>query len=662
MKLRIVLAGLTFGLVALAAETGAELFQKALAAERAAGNLEEAIKLYQRIAKEFASDRALAAKALVQEGRCYEKLGKDNAVRIYEQVARDYKDQPAPSAAASARLAALKLGERSAGPGGMTQRKIDVPFSTDSAAGLLATDGRRQVYLDAAAGALMIGDLPSKDKRLVFKPKVGDRILAYLASRDLSTVLFYLQRGDGSRQWASVRSDGAGYREYEQHLDSDSSSIPDWSWDNRHAFFCVTDSDGSRQLWRQSMTDGEIRKVPMACGDLNRPSPDGRFIGLSTSFRKKDFDKIFVAPIEGGEPQLVSDNARLIDWTRDGRYLIIASARFGGEAMYLLPVREGRRSGDPILVRYGPCEFGSVNTEGSLICSSTFPGGYYGAWLGTMDPSGRTAEWRELNLRAGGQFSEFSAWSPDSSQFIYHSQVGAGGPNDWVVRRRDLASGEEREVYRGHHRECAWPENSRLICTNSTSLPPIEVFSISLDSGGVESLGEIPGSDGYPFFGGPDGKEIFIARQPREELIRWDIATRQATVVDRLPGLYAPGDSFPRPSEHWVARRNQDKIETRPMAGGEWRALISLPTTHMVFTPDGNWLLFHDVDAAGKHGLFRVSTAGGQRERIGDFPSVGREQGDFHVSPDGRKLLVKSRTDQQVWILENFEPKQTAAR
>ena len=70
MKLRVLIAGLVFGIAALAAESGAELFQKAVTEERASGNLEEAIKLYQRIAKEFASDRPLAAKALVQAARC----------------------------------------------------------------------------------------------------------------------------------------------------------------------------------------------------------------------------------------------------------------------------------------------------------------------------------------------------------------------------------------------------------------------------------------------------------------------------------------------------------------------------------------------------------------------------------------------------------------
>ena len=47
MKLRILIAGLMFGIAALADDSGAELFQKAVTQEQAAGNLEEAIKLYQ---------------------------------------------------------------------------------------------------------------------------------------------------------------------------------------------------------------------------------------------------------------------------------------------------------------------------------------------------------------------------------------------------------------------------------------------------------------------------------------------------------------------------------------------------------------------------------------------------------------------------------------
>jgi tetratricopeptide (TPR) repeat protein len=140
MKQGILLLGLIIG-VALAADTGAELYQKAVVQERAAGNLGEAIKLYQRVAKEFASDRALAAKALVQAARCYEKLGQDKAVKLYEQVARDFGDQRESAATASARLAVLRQGDRGAAPATITQRKIELPYPSNSM-DLFASDGR----------------------------------------------------------------------------------------------------------------------------------------------------------------------------------------------------------------------------------------------------------------------------------------------------------------------------------------------------------------------------------------------------------------------------------------------------------------------------------------------------------------------------------------
>jgi tetratricopeptide (TPR) repeat protein len=192
MKLRILMAGLVFGIAALAADSGAELFQKAVTAERAAGNLEQAIKLYQQVAKEFASDRGLAAKALVAEARCYEKLGQDKAVKIYEQVARDYKDQREPSATAAARLAALR---QPATPT-MTQRKIELPSARTLAIKgslILPTDGQRVVYKDATTGALMISDLAGQDKRVILKPKAGEQIEHIFPSRDFSIVLLGLR-------------------------------------------------------------------------------------------------------------------------------------------------------------------------------------------------------------------------------------------------------------------------------------------------------------------------------------------------------------------------------------------------------------------------------------------------------------------------------------
>jgi len=71
------------------------MYQRAVIQERA-GKLDDAIKPCEKVAYDFASDRPLAAKALVQAARDYEKLGQDKsdrAVRMYEQVERDFSDQ-----------------------------------------------------------------------------------------------------------------------------------------------------------------------------------------------------------------------------------------------------------------------------------------------------------------------------------------------------------------------------------------------------------------------------------------------------------------------------------------------------------------------------------------------------------------------------------------
>src|SRR6516164_875546 len=64
------------GLLAFAAESGMEMYQRAVTQERA-GHMDEAIKLYEKVAHDFASDRGLAAKALLQAARGYEKSGQE---------------------------------------------------------------------------------------------------------------------------------------------------------------------------------------------------------------------------------------------------------------------------------------------------------------------------------------------------------------------------------------------------------------------------------------------------------------------------------------------------------------------------------------------------------------------------------------------------------
>jgi hypothetical protein len=89
----------------LAAQNPQELYNQALVQERAAGNLQQAIQLYRRVAQESVSDRGLAAQALMSAARAYEKLGQPEAGRgLYAEVVRTYPEQRTVVADASRRL------------------------------------------------------------------------------------------------------------------------------------------------------------------------------------------------------------------------------------------------------------------------------------------------------------------------------------------------------------------------------------------------------------------------------------------------------------------------------------------------------------------------------------------------------------------------------
>jgi Tol biopolymer transport system component len=108
-------------------------------------------------------------------------------------------------------------------------------------------------------------------------------------------------------------------------------------------------------------------------------------------------------------------------------------------------------------------------------------------------------------------------------------------------------------------------------------------------------------------------------------------------------------------------------VEIRPTPAGEWRHLVSLnadqPIWNFSYSLDHKWIYYGDKDSAGKDSLFRISLAGGQPERLGEFP-FQYLLGEIQISPDGRSILLYSLYSRgnETWLLENFEPKEGVAR
>jgi hypothetical protein len=668
MKQRILLSGLLCSIALVAADNGAELFQKAVTQEQAAGNLPEAIRLYQQVAKDYASNRPLAAKALIQAARCYEKLGEDKATKLYEEVARDFSDQLELANAARTKLAAMRQSIAVT----MTARRMD--NGNPGFGRFMIGDGQRSFF--AADGyKLMVSGAAGTNQRVIHSFRPDHNWKDAVISRDLSTIL--LQEGPlgGPVSLALIKSDGTGRREFGQT--GERVWPADWSWDNRTVVLAEGEADGGARLVKLTVADGkqEVLRKDSTGIEVVRFSPDGRFIAFTEG--PAGSTNILVVPSTGGEPAVVSKGAGLLDWTHDGRYLAINGGRPDARALYLLPMKDGRAAGEPVFVRSGSIEWGMTLASGALAYRLISPPSGATVLIGSLAADGHVENWKPLELNSGRATESYPDWSPDGRQIVYNSITEDSNQRVVSVRLHDVITGDDRVLFRTNARTyqfCAWASHRpKIFCTIATS-GAMDVLEIDSQSGIAEKLGSVEGSAPLQYVSPDDSAlHLFVGGK---RLVRWDIETHEMTPLG--DGLFVSPDgkwiwTGGRPTEPQADPALQYTLQIRPVSSPEWTRVgyfkmqlwQQLNVVHVTFSFDSAWFYYHATDAAGKDALFRVSTAGGDPVRLGDFPSH-TVYGTLKLTRDGRRALVvapdAATQRSEVWLLENFEPKQPATK
>src|SRR6186713_2960340 len=116
-----------------AMQNGNDLYQQGLARETA-GDIRGAIQIFERIVRDFPSNRSLIARALLQLGHSSDLLGQDQR-KYYDRVIREFADQAEAAAEARKRLAALDASR----PTAVTARRVNAPAHPTSS---ITADGR----------------------------------------------------------------------------------------------------------------------------------------------------------------------------------------------------------------------------------------------------------------------------------------------------------------------------------------------------------------------------------------------------------------------------------------------------------------------------------------------------------------------------------------
>jgi Tol biopolymer transport system component len=623
---------LTGGMSFTSAQQGTAEAEKLLASghHKAAidGDLKGAIEEYRKAVAAAASNRALAAQALLRMAECHQKLGDAEAQAIYQRLAREYADQKDIAAIARARLGvettAVAAGDRAV----WTGPKVDV-------FGQVSPDGRYITYVDWGGDQNLIAhDLMTNTDRplTVTGPSVGFSQFAEYStiSRDGRQVAYAWLNDKGRYDLRIVPLMGKAPsqpRVFFAGVDGMSIGPKDWSPDGRFVAVNIRRQDGTGQIGIVTILDGSLRvlrSVHWRGANKILFSPDGRFLAYDLPADGDEAQRhVHVMAVDAStESGVVVHASRnfVMAWAPDGRHLLFASDRTGETGLWAQPMAHGKPSGAAVLLR--------PNIASSISLGLTASG--------TMHVyRGRSANYVQvasLDLAAARVEP-----LPGSVQRF----VGAGGGPSWSPDGKYLA-----------YRTC--DTQPRAVCT--IEIATMETGQTRRLRPMLSYLGDPRWSkDGRSFL--TDGTDV----KGRRALYRIDAETGDLSFIHERPGAIVQWS----PDERTIYYRLGGSIIERTLATGAERVLFRERargnSISIKVSPDGKHIA--SIEVAGDiRTLFLIPIAGGSPQELWRTnPPESADGFALEWTPDSQALLVSKSWDsrrRERWLLPVAAPSQ----
>ncbi len=680
------------------AQSGYDLFQKGLVKERAEGKLEEAIAIYRQVVQKYKADRALMAKALVEMGQCYEKLGQGEAQKAYEQVVREYADQPEQAKIATARLAALSSTEVKS-----KFTKIRVPTKLPRLTEMaLSPDGQQLAYVAEGDVWLLPVHGPSDPaiagapRRLTNAGRVWSSAHGTCWSQDGKWISFQAwerlpEGGEEPFIFMVSAIDGELKR-----IQPELKNYVDTYWD--HGLSLSPDAFSlAYTTWKQDQkaTQRCIYLTPTKGGAakcLTPPtsrepafSPDGTkiaYVGLKEiegrSPEKPDGRQIWVTQVKEGTPHLIYEMAtpgrvRCPIWSPDSTHLIflVGPENDDESQLMIVPInQDGGTAASPVKIDLPQKTgsqlpgWGSDNKIGLIFNSPEITALY------TVPITGGKA------VQMTSHAAYMPSWTPDGKR-IYFGGFTEKDPHTYLEYIPASGGKTVRIPIQSAHTFAislpvggisVSPDGKKVLFNGfyhpSKEYGPSRLFTVPIDGGELTEI-----STGMPWAyqpgWSPDGKSIvFLGGEevPNKNDFVYSIYTmpleggkpRQiastAEKVARTAGLaWSPdGKSIAYYSE-------DDKLKLVPAGGGPSKVLVEglkgyRKDSGLVWSPNGRELAYISSER-----IYRLNLETGKSEQ------VPTGLADAHLmqmswSPDGKTMAFSALQggDPELWLMEDF--------
>jgi len=655
--------------------SAAARLEAAIKKEVVDGDLKTAIDLYRKLAQ--GGDRAVAAKALLRMGQCYEKQGDADvkeARKAYEQVVTEFGDQAAAAAEARTKLAALAGTAGAAGGSTMTTRRVWTGPGVDND-GHVSPDGRFLSFTDWWAGSnLAIHDLATGQNRHVTRTSSTEEVSESVVSPDSTQIAYNWLNTEGFEELRIVGVDGGNPRVvYSDKAHISRISPIAWSPDGTYVLVSLRRTDDTQELTLVRTADGSTRLVREGSVGQAVFAPDGRYIAYGLKGNISLFDmQTYRESVLSEEPSI----RNVLGWSPDGRHILFSSDRSGSVDAWLIATAGGRAQGEPTFVK---------KDIGGTPLGLTRSGAFYYAVANQV----QDVQIAELDPASGAVVSAPRAasprwigatrapdWSPNGRLLAY--LLSRGSKTGVVIRSTE--TGQERELPVGDGRfgglVLRWlPDGKGIVVAGSEQGKPA-LLRIDAESGQVTPLMPIPAAiSGFPRFDvSPDGRTIFYFVPDPLDVIRFrlvarDLKSGNETVISERKGIFSVGVA--PDGRQLVVSTQEEKFQVvfvMPATGGEARELVRIDAAEANYrvppswTPDGRYVVFprgQNGSGTRRVQIWRIAAEGGVPQRLG---LTVDELWWLRVHPDGRRVAIGAwKNNIEIWALENFLPKAAAA-
>jgi len=681
------------------------LYQEGIFQMEAMGDFSAAIELFEKLVSEHPENKPLASRALLMAGRCHEKLGQEEAEKAYNRILEEYSDQREIVNEARTRLMALPQLARLAEHTGMLTRKVwqglDGCYRVNPSPNL-----KYIAFRERLSGNLAILEPETgKTRRLTNKEYGlywGERANFPVFSPDGKVIAYTWYDKDlvcGLRLFDMESSKIRVLLENEDFLRLQAF---EWSPDGKAIVLLIKTVDKELMLCLYRIEEDTLTQLKSFDEHFSPVkiafSPNGRYIAYDHyGSSNRNYRSIFTIDLEYNKVyELVTHPSEnfVCGWSPDGSQLVFISNRTGVNAIWTIPVSEGKTAGSPQMLK---TDISLAVTPISLTESGSF---YYGIDSGGRDvftatfnpddpepfgqPSGISRRYQGSNRAAAwsgdGRFIAFTASREQRKIYFSNAIVildtETGRERDFILDAGPVAD------------NISWSPDDEFVAFRSSYLKNHQyhtaIFILNAATGEINDT--IKGCNAS-FFTDPvwskDGKKMYFfkgyIRQMRNILVERNMETGREKILyeptDHENGqgtkrysyymMYFSDDSLLLYSRRSVIEKKSDLFITDLKSNThEPRILLTTKAPQVIrrlSSFNGDQVFFIKSSLERQYGLSddELWSIDIHTEKILKISAIPEGFKNLSIHPGGNKVLFNMgpRSNAcEIWVIENLLP------